>query len=299
MRSSATLAEHVVVERLAPDVLVGQRDPQHRVGVAQVVLGQLHELVPQPLGVRVVARLQLDHPLPGPGGERRVGVELDPRRLVEGVRVGPQQRGLGGVVADVDEVLEQHAERRAPVAHVVVPDHVVAGELEHPDDGVAHDRGAQVADVHRLRDVGRGVVDHDRLRPGGGRDAEPGVGQQGGGGVGDPLRAQRQVDETGAADRGRLADVVDVEVADDLGGDVAGRPAELLGQRKGGVGLEVAERRRADQRVRVSVVRTVRGHQGIAHPRAENLLRICHGASLVFACPHLGINIPVRPTGVA
>ena len=58
-------------------------------------------------------------------------------------------------------------------------------------------------------------------------------------------------------------------------------------------GLEVAERRRADQRVRVRVVRTVRGHQGIAHPRAENLLRICHGSSLVLAVALLGINIPV------
>src|SRR6202034_288714 len=71
-------------------------------------------------------------------------------------------------------------------------------------------------------------------------------------------------------------------LADDLGGDVTRRPAQLLGQRKGGVGLEVAERGRADQRVRVSVIRAVRGHQGIAHPRAENLLRICHGPSLVF-----------------
>ena len=89
--------------------------------------------------------------------------------------------------------------------------------------------------------------------------------------------AQREVDEPGAADRGRLGDVVDVKVADDLVRDVAGRLAEPLPERQCDVGLEVGERRRADQRVRASVVRAIRGYEGVAHPCAENLLWICHG----------------------
>ena len=60
----------------------------------------------------------------------------------------------------------------------------------------------------------------------------------------------------------------------DLGRDVAGRPAEPLGERQRDVGLVVRELGRADQRVRVSVVRAVRGCEGVPHPCAEDLLGI-------------------------
>ena len=63
---------------------------------------------------------------------------------------------MGGLVlAEVQEVLDQHAERRAPVADVVLPDDGVTGEVEHAGQRVADDRRPQVADVHLLGHVGR------------------------------------------------------------------------------------------------------------------------------------------------
>jgi hypothetical protein len=41
---------------------------------------------------------------------------------------------------------------------------VVAGEVQDAGDGVAHDRGPQLPDVHFLRDIGRGVFDRDGRR---------------------------------------------------------------------------------------------------------------------------------------
>ncbi len=64
----------------------------------------------------------------------------------------------------VDEVLDQHPERRAPVAEVVAPDHLVAEELPQAHDRVPDDRRAQVPDVHLLGHVRADVVDHDPLR---------------------------------------------------------------------------------------------------------------------------------------
>ena len=42
------------------------------------------------------------------------------------------------------EVCDEHAELRAPVAHVVEPEHVVSEELHHAAQRVADDRRPQV-----------------------------------------------------------------------------------------------------------------------------------------------------------
>ncbi len=83
-------------------------------------------------------------------------------RLVERVEVAEAER-LGPLGADVDEVLDEHAERPAPVADVVLPDDVVADGVEHAGEGVADHRRAEVPDVHLLGDVRRRVVDDDAL----------------------------------------------------------------------------------------------------------------------------------------
>ena len=67
-------------------------------------------------------------------------------------------RGL--FLAHVHQVLDQHAEGRAPVPDVVLPDDPVAFELQQPDQAVSDDGGPEVADVHLLGGIGRGVIDH-------------------------------------------------------------------------------------------------------------------------------------------
>ena len=114
--------------------------------------------------VSLVAALQLHDPLAGAFlellrlGELRVGL------LVEAVEIALLQTFGGDVFAEVEQMLDQHAERTAPVADVVLADHVVAEELEHPHQRVADHGRAEVAGVHLLGDVRRRVVDDDRRR---------------------------------------------------------------------------------------------------------------------------------------
>ena len=136
-----------------------------------------HEDPPQAQRLGVAALEQHDA-APAALGERGVAVELPARRGVELVEVAHAE-GLGVLgPADVDQVLDQHAERRPPVADVVLPPHVVAEEPEHAGQRVADERAAQVADVHLLGHVGRRVVDDDRLGVRRRRHAQPRVGGQ-------------------------------------------------------------------------------------------------------------------------
>ena len=109
-------------------------------------------------------------------------------------RVGLERR----LVAEVLVAVEQDAELRAPVAEVVVGDDRVAQEAQQPRQGVADDRAAQMADVHRLGDVGRAVIDDEGPRRRRRRDAEPLVARPSPGPAGPASRAQAQVDEARA-----------------------------------------------------------------------------------------------------
>ena len=158
----ADFRQNVVVGGLAGEVVVGEGDVEERVDAVEVLAGVADERRPQIQGL-LVAALELDDARPGAGGEGLVGVELRAGRLVEGVRVLGHFGGLIGVDADVEEVLDEHAEWCAPVADVVLTDDRVAEEFVGAGQGVADDGGAQVADVHLLGHVRRRVVDGHRL----------------------------------------------------------------------------------------------------------------------------------------
>ena len=49
---------------------------------------------------------------------------------------------------------DQHSELRSPITHMVEAQHPMAAEFEHPSQRIANDRGAQMANVHLLGDVG-------------------------------------------------------------------------------------------------------------------------------------------------
>ena len=78
-----------------------------------------------------VAALQHHDPVARPILELLAAVELGSGLLVEPVEIADAQlrRSLG--LADVDQVLDEHAERRAPIADVVLADHGVPDEFEH------------------------------------------------------------------------------------------------------------------------------------------------------------------------
>ena len=284
--------EQVVVVRLAVEVRGGQGDAELVVHREEVLLALVDQQPPQPQRGRV-ARLQRDHPLPGALGEARVGVELRPRALVEAVQVTDRQlvRGLG--LTQVEQVLDEHAERRAPVADVVGPPHVVAEPGQRTRRRVADHGRAQVPDVHLLGHVGRRVVDDHGLRGAGDGHAQPLVGAHRGDQPGQRVVAQAQVDEARSGDLGGGDQAGQVRAAQRVGGDLARGPAQPPGQRQRAVGLEVGVLRAAHHGVHPL---TGDRREGVRQPLAEQILQISHvrPAFLHHGCRQDGTKIDIR-----
>ena len=143
------------------------------------------------------------------------------------------------LLADVDQVLDEHAEGRPPVADVVLPDHGVAGEGQHPAQGVADDGGAENAGVHLLGHVGRGVVHDDRQRIRDRVHPKPRIGPDGLDLVGDEPVVEREVDESLRSHLHASAQAAELGGAGDLGGHLRRRRPNALAQGQGAIGLKV------------------------------------------------------------
>ena len=185
----------------------------------------------------------------GAGGVERVGVGLGQGAalLVEGLEV-LERGGARGVEHEALALdgEDEDAEVGAPVADMVVAREVGAAELEQAGDGLADDDRAEVADVHLLRGVGRGVVDDDLAAGVEGRGpAAPGLGvgvsrypgvERGG--------REAEVQEAGAGDldleAGRGEGALGLQGVEQLGGEGARVGLGGLGGGEDAVGLVVA-----------------------------------------------------------
>ena len=155
---------------------------------------------PAPQRIRLgVAGLQRNDLRARPFRECGIRVEALLRGLIELFEVGQHL----GSVTGLFEVREQHAELRAPVADVVLSDHAMPGIAQHAHDRVADDGAAQVADVHFLREIRRGVVDDHRLRLRDGRQQRRCRVRS----IGKQRIAQVDVDESRAGDLDAVRDV--------------------------------------------------------------------------------------------
>ena len=242
------------------------------------------ECLPQLRRLGVVAALQQHHTAAGAFFELVIGVELGARRFVERIEVAYVERRRALHTAHVDEVLDEHAERRAPVAEMVLAGHLVTDELEHPHQRVADDGGAQVADVHLLGHVGRRVIHHhpfDRCRA---AHAEVIVARHTGHLPRDERRRERDVDEPrpGHLEVGHTRERVGC-CRNHIDGHVARRPTEFLGQGEGTVGLCIGTVARAHHRVG-STARHL--GEGGREQIGDDDERISHGVPIVPAHPH-------------
>ncbi len=130
-----------------PGLELGRR-PARAVAIVGIGLG--------PGGGRGIEAVEIVQP--DVAGEKRLGgalVGVGEMGRLFGVRLQPVRDRRIGVGAGGD----QQAHLEAPVAEVGVAQDLVAGETVQPLDRLADDRGAQVADVHLLGDVGAAVVD--------------------------------------------------------------------------------------------------------------------------------------------
>ena len=112
----------------------------------------LHELPPQRQH-RFVATLQLHDIFARQIGKRRVFVKTHFGGTVELLQIGQLEGGI--VFLLFHQIGHQHAELRAPVAHMVLADDFVPQKAQYARQAVADDGRTQVADVHFFGQVGR------------------------------------------------------------------------------------------------------------------------------------------------
>ena len=229
-----------IVETFA-EALV-EADTEFFVDVLEFGPGQIHELLPDGAVLRI-ALLEFDQFLAR--GLVHGGIGLL-ERVDLAVKAGHFRNGIarqGVAIKEMFPPVEDLAELRAPVAEMVVGDDLVSGEPRDAGQRVAEDGAADVADMHRLGDVGRAEVDDDALRVPGFRHPAAGVTGQGAELLRDPLRFEAEVEEAGARDFRFVANVAGFKIIRDLGGEFTRVGFGLLGQDHGGVGLVVAEAR--------------------------------------------------------
>ncbi len=146
-------------------------------------------------------------------------------------------------------MLDEHPERRAPVADVVLSKHGVPLKREHARDRVTDDRRPQVTDVHLLRHVRPRVVDHDSLGCLGGWNALAFVAQHRFQRLGQESRMQRQVDEPRTGHDRLRDDIVGGQAFHDGRRHFARVLLQLFTQRQGHVRLVVGVRRAMNHRI--------------------------------------------------
>lgn len=138
--------------------------------------------------------------------------------------------------------VDDHAELGAPIADVIVANHAMAQLVEHAVEGGTDHGRTDVANVHRLSNIRRGVVDDVGLWLGNRLQSELShVLHHRDESLGEPLLANRQVDKARAGDGWRLAKVVDFELIDQLLGDFARLLLEAFAQRHRAIGLIVTK----------------------------------------------------------
>ena len=104
--------------------------------------------------------------------DQRMHQTVQPRKL---------RHRVGGVLlraAKVFVTVNDHAELRAPIAEMVVADDMVAAKSQQSAQRVADHRGTDMADMHRLGDVGRREVDDILTWRGRAGDPEKRIGER-------------------------------------------------------------------------------------------------------------------------
>jgi uncharacterized protein (TIGR02996 family) len=270
------------------------RDVELVVDRLEVLLREIDQQLPEAQGLGVAA-LQLHHPLPRALGKGLVTIELPSRRLVEARQLAHAQRRRGLFFAEIEQVLDEQAEGRAPVADVVVANDLVPREREQPRQGVADDRAPEVPDVHLLRDVRGRVVDDHALRRIGHGHAEPSVAQHRGGRALDEGVGERDVQKP----RARDLDLGDRSIAGQRSGDRLGHRAwvlaEALAEPHGQVRLHVRVRRRAEEWIFARELGAERLLEGDTKERQEGGSRVddTHAGALARA-PGRHVKAPCR-----
>ena len=228
--------QRVVVCTLA-EALV-EANVEQAVELLKLAPGELDRLLPDREVFRIPG-LELDELLAGLALDVVIGfldaidlaVEAD--KLGDGIAV--ERRLIEEMFPSVDDL----SKLGPPVADVVIGDHLMAEKAGDAGQGVAEDRAADVADVHRLGHVRRAEIQDDLSGWHSGSDSETVVKGQRAERRRKKLFFQPEVDKSGAGDFRRGGDPRDIKVSEDLSGHLPGRAFAFLCQHHGGIGLVI------------------------------------------------------------
>ncbi len=161
--------------------------------------------------------------------------------LVDALHLAERIRGESLGVEFSFPAEKEHAKLSTPVADVIVADDTMTDESRDPGERVAENRRPNVTDVHGLGDVRRAEIDDDLPDTPGLGNAETIVTEKLCKALGKPLGFEAKIDEAGASDFGRRAEIRDVEFGDDILGQLARISLLLLRENHRDVRLIVAK----------------------------------------------------------
>ena len=164
----------------------------------------------------------------------------------------------------------------APIANVVICDNVVSEKAGHAYEAIPENRAANMANVHGFGDIGGAEIHDDFTWMGDERDAEAFVLRHSGDRAGEKRILQAEIDKARAGDLRRGGKTGDVELADDLGGDITRVGPFFLRKGHGGIRLIIPEARVG----RLGYITTgwveIRREKCGTHTRSEKFARCWH-----------------------
>ncbi len=227
-----------IVIALAVGVIEFDAEPV--IDAFELRFGERDHIAPN-LQVLLVAALELDEFLARFVEHGRIlfagGVDqfIEALHFADGVLF---ERGFVEVLFPADE---QFAELRAPIADVVVGHDAMAEQTQDAREGIAKNGRANVTDVHRLGDIGRTEIDHDRARLGRLLEKQVFAAKRANECFADGGWFEGEIEKAGAGDLDFVAPLGDVELGFDVGGQLARVHLALFGERHESVALVIAE----------------------------------------------------------
>ena len=289
--------QHRVVHALRGEVVVGEQHAELVIHLVEVAGALGDEYPPQPQGLRI-APLQFHDALTSTVLEHIVGVELRPCPLVEAGEVTDRQFARRGRLTEIEHVLDEHPERRAPITDVILLRHPMTEELQHPHERVTDDGGAQMADVHFLGNVRMRIVDDDMFDARRWAYSEVLVSGSDGELAGEKFVRERQIEKTRAGDIDGTAHAKKCRpgCGKNLLCHFTRVLAESLGDRQGAVGLGIGTVARAHDRLSP---RSADGGERGCEQFCDGDKRIGHGAHIVpDRLAETGVVSPCRAANV-
>ena len=154
----------IIVFRLARHIGRREFQAQSVVNRLRVLQRNINKLPPQSQHSLITA-LQFHHIFARGVGKSFVFIKADFSVAVKLLQISQFKFGIFLLLRH--HISHQHTKLRAPIADMVLRNHLVTQIAQHAIETVADNAGTQMADVHFFGQIGRRIINHHRLRLGG------------------------------------------------------------------------------------------------------------------------------------